>query len=935
MAEPQVSWANGLSPSLRVAFEWAQAASGGRAKVPEVGTAALLVGIVRSHEGYSEPEALLQHFGRTREQLFDALVASAREPRHERPVELAPTVQRRSPLKDFPPLNPPVRQAIDLARGRETHSDGSLHLPTLFGALLDLDGTHAYEALGRVVGSVVPLEEIRNSYYEWLAEGGKRLYPSFLAERYPGGRPPGDGDGGGDADRTRPPYLVAVETSAGVRGTGVATSAGVLTATVLLEQATADSRQALVFGDAGSAQTELAESASGVALLRPTDGALPVARSDLAVLGAVPPLPESTVTIWYSKPEGWQTAEATVVGPVDGGRLVRLSAPLDPALAGGAVLDGGRLVGIIVTPGEDVTEAATERILTAPPFAAVGTLGGAGNDRVAIEDSLGFDQYVEAFCDLIASPYTKPPLTIGIYGAWGMGKSFLLQNIEDRLRKRAKSKRPPPRPAVHVVSFNAWEYSANEVIWPGLVRKILSVLERETSNWFTKIWRRLRRNAGRQLKVARGRIIASLTLLIAAGVAVYFQSQFSTGALIAIVGALGVGGVVKFASDTLSDPLGQWFTALFDDAGYGAQIGYMEEIKNDLDKLQERLGDGRILVVIDDLDRCEPDKAVEVLQAINLLLTFESFIVCLGIDARVITRAIERHYRDLLAEAGASGYEYLEKIVQIPFRIPDPSDDDVMLFLLKQLGDPKPDGRPLEDQAGVDGDAPDEADEAADRQPPAELHGPPAEPGDGEAGPVDDHGQRPREHEPEPAGERPPVPFTWGEYRAFETLTPYLRHNPRRLKRLVNVYRLVRTLAAREGNSIVYNDPLATIRWLALADQWPYTASAILHKFESLLDEWDEELSKAPAVDPLTYLSEEIKPVLSTEKQRVLDDDAEVLKELVECPDGRLSWEQLVAMRRYTVNFNPAIEEEMRAGLVQPEAPGVTNGSQPREAVPA
>ena len=66
----------------------------------------------------------------------------------------------------------------------------------------------------------------------------------------------------------------------------------------------------------------------------------------------------------------------------------------------------------------------------------------------------------------------------------------------------------------------------------------------------------------------------------------------------------------------------------------------------------------------------------------------------LGIDARVITRAIERHYEDLLAESGASGYEYLEKIVQIPFRIPDPSDDDVMRFLLKQLGDPKPDGRP-------------------------------------------------------------------------------------------------------------------------------------------------------------------------------------------------------------------------------------------------
>ena len=126
----------------------------------------------------------------------------------------------------------------------------------------------------------------------------------------------------------------------------------------------------------------------------------------------------------------------------------------------------------------------------------------------------------------------------------------------------------------------------------------------------------------------------------------------------------------------------------------------MEEIKHDLEDLQKNLKGDRILVVIDDLDRCEPDKAVEVLQAINLLLTFESFIVCLGIDARVITRAIERHYEDLLAESGPPATSTSRRSSR-SFRIPDPSDDDVMRFLLKQLGDPKPDGRPPEpDKAG-------------------------------------------------------------------------------------------------------------------------------------------------------------------------------------------------------------------------------------------
>jgi len=118
----------------------------------------------------------------------------------------------------------------------------------------------------------------------------------------------------------------------------------------------------------------------------------------------------------------------------------------------------------------------------------------------------------------------------------------------------------------------------------------------------------------------------------------------------------------------------QWVTALFTDSDYGRQLGVMEDIRHDLETLEERLHGtdsagndvvtGRILVLIDDLDRCEPAKAVEVLQAVNLLLNFKSFIVCLGIDARIVTGAVEKHYEGLLGEAGASGYEYLDKIVQ-------------------------------------------------------------------------------------------------------------------------------------------------------------------------------------------------------------------------------------------------------------------------------
>ena len=122
---------------------------------------------------------------------------------------------------------------------------------------------------------------------------------------------------------------------------------------------------------------------------------------------------------------------------------------------------------------------------------------------------------------------------------------------------------------------------------------------------------------------------------------------------------------------------------------YGEELPYMREIRADLRFLANQMRhDGRrprILVTIDDLDRCEPEKAVEVLQAVNQLLDFDVFVVCLGIDARIITAAVEAHYKQLLGEAGASGYEYLDKIVQIPFRIPEPTLAEIEFFLSAQM----------------------------------------------------------------------------------------------------------------------------------------------------------------------------------------------------------------------------------------------------------
>ncbi len=79
----------------------------------------------------------------------------------------------------------------------------------------------------------------------------------------------------------------------------------------------------------------------------------------------------------------------------------------------------------------------------------------------------------------------------------------------------------------------------------------------------------------------------------------------------------------------------------------------------------------RIILYIDDLDRCPPKQVVAVLQAIHLLLAFPLFVVVVAVDSRWVLKSLDDHYGDLLSgdENSASSVDYLEKIVQIPYQV--------------------------------------------------------------------------------------------------------------------------------------------------------------------------------------------------------------------------------------------------------------------------
>jgi hypothetical protein len=127
-----------------------------------------------------------------------------------------------------------------------------------------------------------------------------------------------------------------------------------------------------------------------------------------------------------------------------------------------------------------------------------------------------------------------------------------------------------------------------------------------------------------------------------------------------------------------ADPV-RGLKALVDELNSGDRYksfrGLTGQIHQDLARLGGQLGkvadprkQQRIVLYVDDLDRCTSDRVVHVLQAVNLLLTMPLFVVVVAVDPRWLLRALEEHYRQPL-DGQARALDYLDKIFHIPFAV--------------------------------------------------------------------------------------------------------------------------------------------------------------------------------------------------------------------------------------------------------------------------
>ena len=320
------------------------------------------------------------------------------------------------------------------------------------------------------------------------------------------------------------------------------------------------------------------------------------------------------------------------------------------------------------------------------------------DDSPSLEPGLDFTLFAEELCKLAKEAVHKDhdgSFTIGIFGSWGSGKTTLMKAIEKEFKKY-------PQEDYKTVWFNPWKYDDKEVIWNALIQTIFSEVSNQElinqpkskqPNKQDSPTQEQASNATKTASMMRDCWIASRNLLL--------SDVSTTKDLVTDVSERTIKNYTReqwgFETEYAQARLKRYWQEINKDLNLTLNhqenqnedsiefdpflfINRFEEsFKNFIDKY---VGEGKLIILVDDLDRCLPENALTVLEALKLYLDKSNCIFILGLDKRIIEQAVQQKYHSC---TGITGREYVEKIIQLNFFLPEKDTEAVEKLLQSEL----------------------------------------------------------------------------------------------------------------------------------------------------------------------------------------------------------------------------------------------------------
>jgi len=286
-------------------------------------------------------------------------------------------------------------------------------------------------------------------------------------------------------------------------------------------------------------------------------------------------------------------------------------------------------------------------------------------DSESDQDFLNFTELAEQVA-MLATNRSLLPISIGVFGTWGTGKSTVLSLVERKLSQAAE----PPI----VIKFDAWLYQGFDDAKAALMEVVAERLLKETKE---------NESLAEKVKSFAARVNYFRALGMAADFGVGMAFGVPPGLLTKAGSAIG--SLIAGRPDKED-------VASLQEADKAAKEDWSKLIRpeksrtppKEIEAFRSEFGEiiaalGRPLVVfIDNLDRCLPDVAIGTLEAIRLFLFIEGTAFVIAADEDMIRHSVTKHFGDINSR---HVHDYLDKVIQVPMRVPQVGAEDVRAYM--------------------------------------------------------------------------------------------------------------------------------------------------------------------------------------------------------------------------------------------------------------
>ena len=245
---------------------------------------------------------------------------------------------------------------------------------------------------------------------------------------------------------------------------------------------------------------------------------------------------------------------------------------------------------------------------------------------------------------------TPGPFNIGVFGGWGHGKTSIMKLAQKLIDDNDADNQ------IVTVWVNAWKFEHDEYPIVPLVASIVNEVDKRIVELDKK---------GRGFLDGTKKVFQKISRALRA-IAYGFSAKTKVG--IPGYGEIEAGFIAEKIIDRYEE-----ISKIPRDPLLDKSIFYhADELLADLSDSSDLMNSPKIVVFIDDLDRCLPPKALRLLEGIKLVLAHRGFVFIIGVDRRIIDSFLEERYRKNygLADYAKDGSRYLDKLIQLPLYLP-------------------------------------------------------------------------------------------------------------------------------------------------------------------------------------------------------------------------------------------------------------------------